>query len=211
MTNINTANINFKWDPKSLEIRTLAVERLLEPLVTQVTTLVNSSNKGPSNKKKGRSKKAHVLAASQTGSSRSRLREAEPLGSVCRPSCDLVLSEAERLPAPIGLLAESQQREGRMDHRPRQTPLGRGRAAGEPAPCSSAHRNVTVVVDELSPGGIQREPRPGCRLRRAARWSVPGLIMRPLSGATLPPAPLHPLHPRDSESLSTRLWLSSCL
>uniref|UniRef100_A0A8K9X6L2 Catenin alpha-1 n=1 Tax=Oncorhynchus mykiss TaxID=8022 RepID=A0A8K9X6L2_ONCMY len=64
MTTINTANINFKWDPKSLEIRTLAVERLLEPLVTQVTTLVNSSNKGPSNKKKGRSKKAHVLAAS---------------------------------------------------------------------------------------------------------------------------------------------------
>uniref|UniRef100_A0A9J7WXU8 Catenin alpha-1 n=1 Tax=Cyprinus carpio carpio TaxID=630221 RepID=A0A9J7WXU8_CYPCA len=64
MTSINTENINFKWDPKSLEIRTLAVERLLEPLVTQVTTLVNSSNKGPSNKKKGRSKKAHVLAAS---------------------------------------------------------------------------------------------------------------------------------------------------
>uniref|UniRef100_A0A803KJZ6 Catenin alpha-1 n=2 Tax=Xenopus tropicalis TaxID=8364 RepID=A0A803KJZ6_XENTR len=61
---LNTGNINFKWDPKSLEIRTLAVERLLEPLVTQVTTLVNSSNKGPSNKKKGRSKKAHVLAAS---------------------------------------------------------------------------------------------------------------------------------------------------
>lgn len=29
-----------------------------------MTTLVNSSNKGPSNKKKGRSKKAHVLAAS---------------------------------------------------------------------------------------------------------------------------------------------------
>ncbi|MBN3320618.1 CTNA1 protein, partial [Atractosteus spatula] len=61
---VREANINFKWDPKSLEIRTLAVERLLEPLVTQVTTLVNSSNKGPSNKKKGRSKKAHVLAAS---------------------------------------------------------------------------------------------------------------------------------------------------
>ncbi|XP_069619961.1 catenin alpha-1 [Ranitomeya imitator] len=61
---LNAGNINFKWDPKSLEIRTLAVERLLEPLVTQVTTLVNTSNKGPSNKKKGRSKKAHVLAAS---------------------------------------------------------------------------------------------------------------------------------------------------
>lgn len=61
---VSTADINFKWDPKSLEIRTLAVERLLEPLVTQVTTLVNSSNKGPSSKKKGRSKKAKVLAAS---------------------------------------------------------------------------------------------------------------------------------------------------
>ncbi|XP_028577988.1 catenin alpha-1 [Podarcis muralis] len=64
MTTINAGNVNFKWDPKSLEIRTLAVERLLEPLVTQVTTLVNTSNKGPSNKKRGRSKKAHVLAAS---------------------------------------------------------------------------------------------------------------------------------------------------
>lgn len=30
----------------------------------KVTTLVNTSNKGPSGKKKGRSKKAHVLAAS---------------------------------------------------------------------------------------------------------------------------------------------------
>ncbi|XP_020643716.1 catenin alpha-1 [Pogona vitticeps] len=64
MSSINAGNVNFKWDPKSLEIRTLAVERLLEPLVTQVTTLVNTSNKGPSNKKRGRSKKAHVLAAS---------------------------------------------------------------------------------------------------------------------------------------------------
>uniref|UniRef100_A0A8C8DPZ2 Catenin alpha-2 n=1 Tax=Oryzias sinensis TaxID=183150 RepID=A0A8C8DPZ2_9TELE len=59
-----TSPILLKWDPKSLEIRTLTVERLLEPLVTQVTTLVNTSNKGPSCKKKGRSKKAHVLAVS---------------------------------------------------------------------------------------------------------------------------------------------------
>ena len=28
-----------KWDPKNLEIRTLAVERALEPLVIQVTQL----------------------------------------------------------------------------------------------------------------------------------------------------------------------------
>uniref|UniRef100_A0A671TZM3 Catenin alpha-1 n=1 Tax=Sparus aurata TaxID=8175 RepID=A0A671TZM3_SPAAU len=79
MTTINTANINFKWDPKSLEIRTLAVERLLEPLVTQVTTLVNSSNKGPSNKKKGRSKKAHVLAASVETATQNFLEKGEKI------------------------------------------------------------------------------------------------------------------------------------
>uniref|UniRef100_A0A8D3BRK3 Catenin alpha-1 n=1 Tax=Scophthalmus maximus TaxID=52904 RepID=A0A8D3BRK3_SCOMX len=79
MTTINTANINFKWDPKSLEIRTLAVERLLEPLVTQVTTLVNSSNKGPSNKKKGRSKKAHVLAASVETATENFLEKGEKI------------------------------------------------------------------------------------------------------------------------------------
>ncbi|XP_017282131.1 catenin alpha-1 [Kryptolebias marmoratus] len=79
MTSINTANINFKWDPKSLEIRTLAVERLLEPLVTQVTTLVNSSSKGPSNKKKGRSKKAHVLAASVETATQNFLEKGEKI------------------------------------------------------------------------------------------------------------------------------------
>uniref|UniRef100_A0A5F8GQM2 Uncharacterized protein n=1 Tax=Monodelphis domestica TaxID=13616 RepID=A0A5F8GQM2_MONDO len=36
---VHAGNLNFKWDPKSLEIRTLAVERLFEPLETQVTTL----------------------------------------------------------------------------------------------------------------------------------------------------------------------------
>ncbi|PNJ59505.1 CTNNA1 isoform 36 [Pongo abelii] len=39
MTAVHAGNINFKWDPKSLEIRTLAVERLLEPLVTQILHL----------------------------------------------------------------------------------------------------------------------------------------------------------------------------
>ncbi|XP_011440177.1 catenin alpha-2 isoform X2 [Magallana gigas] len=54
-------SLQVKWDPKNLEIRTMSVEKTLEPLVTQVTTLVNQ--KSPSNKKKGRSKKAHVLSA----------------------------------------------------------------------------------------------------------------------------------------------------
>ncbi|XP_046385725.1 catenin alpha isoform X1 [Ischnura elegans] len=53
--------IALKWDPKNLEIRTMSVEKTLEPLVLQVTTLV--STKGPSKKKKGRSKRAHVLVA----------------------------------------------------------------------------------------------------------------------------------------------------
>ncbi|CAL1544969.1 unnamed protein product [Lymnaea stagnalis] len=54
-------SLQIKWNPKNLEIRTKSVEKTLEPLVTQVTTLVNQN--GPSNKKKGRSKKAHVLSA----------------------------------------------------------------------------------------------------------------------------------------------------
>lgn len=72
--------LSIKWDPKNLEIRTHSVEKTLEPLVMQVfiyfflitalvnnmsffqvTTLVNT--KGPSRKKKGRSKRAHVLVA----------------------------------------------------------------------------------------------------------------------------------------------------
>lgn len=51
--------MEFRWDPSNLEIKTRSVEMTLEPLVYQVTTLV--STKGPSNKKKGRSKRAQVL------------------------------------------------------------------------------------------------------------------------------------------------------
>ncbi|XP_044007793.1 catenin alpha isoform X3 [Aphidius gifuensis] len=51
--------ITLKWDPKNLEIRTISVEKTLEPLVLQVTTLVNT--KGPSKKKKGKSKRASAL------------------------------------------------------------------------------------------------------------------------------------------------------
>ncbi|KAI1883585.1 hypothetical protein AGOR_G00233090 [Albula goreensis] len=74
-----TSPILLKWDPKSLEIRTLTVERLLEPLVTQVTTLVNSSSKGPSSKKKGRSKKAHVLATSVEQATHNFLEKGEQI------------------------------------------------------------------------------------------------------------------------------------
>merc|ERR1719445_538223 len=48
------------WNPKQLDIKTKSVEKTLEPLVLQVTTLVSS--KSPQ-KKKGKSKKAIVLVA----------------------------------------------------------------------------------------------------------------------------------------------------
>jgi len=48
------------WNPRHLEIKTRSVEKTLEPLVMQVTTLVSS--KSPQ-KKKGKSKRAHVLVA----------------------------------------------------------------------------------------------------------------------------------------------------
>ena len=41
-----------KWDPKNLEIRTMSVERTLEPLVLQVTTLVNSKDKAAKKKRR---------------------------------------------------------------------------------------------------------------------------------------------------------------
>uniref|UniRef100_A0A8D2QPJ3 Catenin alpha 3 n=1 Tax=Zosterops lateralis melanops TaxID=1220523 RepID=A0A8D2QPJ3_ZOSLA len=56
-------NIKLKIDPRNLQIQTFTVEKLLEPLIIQVTTLVNCPQ-NPSSKKKGRSKRAHVLLAS---------------------------------------------------------------------------------------------------------------------------------------------------
>ncbi|NWI14361.1 CTNA3 protein, partial [Crypturellus soui] len=56
-------NIKLKIDPRDLQIQTFTVEKLLEPLIIQVTTLVNCPQ-NPSRKKKGRSKRAHVLLAS---------------------------------------------------------------------------------------------------------------------------------------------------
>ncbi|XP_075361421.1 catenin alpha-3 isoform X1 [Mycteria americana] len=56
-------SIKLKVDPRDLHIQTFTVEKLLEPLIIQVTTLVNCPQ-NPSSKKKGRSKRARVLLAS---------------------------------------------------------------------------------------------------------------------------------------------------
>ncbi|XP_066916590.1 catenin alpha-2-like [Clytia hemisphaerica] len=53
-------SLNLAWDPKTIEIRTRSVEKALEPLIIQVTTLVNHSKKNQK-LKRGRSKKAVQL------------------------------------------------------------------------------------------------------------------------------------------------------
>ncbi len=63
----------FHWSPKVTVFLTFFLHHL------QVTTLVNSSNKGPSNKKKGRSKKAHVLAASVETATQNFLEKGEKI------------------------------------------------------------------------------------------------------------------------------------
>ncbi|XP_013194609.1 catenin alpha [Amyelois transitella] len=58
-----TGTLSLKWDPKNLEIRTTSVERTLEPLVFQVTTLVNSKDRAAKKKRPGKSKRASALVA----------------------------------------------------------------------------------------------------------------------------------------------------
>lgn len=55
------------------------VFKLQSRLIPQVTTLVNTSNKGPSSKKKGRSKKAHVLAMSVEQATQNFLEKGEQI------------------------------------------------------------------------------------------------------------------------------------
>nr|AAI26683.1 Catenin (cadherin-associated protein), alpha 3 [Bos taurus] len=55
--------ITLSINPQDLRVQTFTVEKLLEPLIIQVTTLVNCPQ-NPSNRKKRRSKRARVLLAS---------------------------------------------------------------------------------------------------------------------------------------------------
>jgi len=57
---MSVGELSLKWNPQNLDIKTRSVEKTLEPLVMQVTTLVSS--KSPL-KKKGKSKRAQVLVA----------------------------------------------------------------------------------------------------------------------------------------------------
>ncbi|XP_061412431.1 catenin alpha-2-like [Lethenteron reissneri] len=113
MSSITSPNIQFKWDPKTLEIRTLSVEKTLEPLVQQVTTLVNINSKGPSNKKKGRSKKAHVLSASVEKATQNFIdkgdqiaRESEYLKDELMDAVDQVRTHGESMRSAAGEFAD---------------------------------------------------------------------------------------------------------
>lgn len=70
-----------------------------------MTTLVNTSNKGPSGKKKGRSKKAHVLAASVEQATQNFLEKGE---QIAKESQDL----KEELVAAV----EDVRKQGRQKH-----------------------------------------------------------------------------------------------
>jgi len=66
---VQTTLAKFKWDPKAIEIQTRTVERILQPLVNEVTTLVQTRDaRGGGTvgggRKKGRSRKAETLLAS---------------------------------------------------------------------------------------------------------------------------------------------------
>ena len=51
--------VHLEWDSDSLDITSKAVEKVLEPLLIQVSNLVNY--KGPSNRKKGQSKQGDTI------------------------------------------------------------------------------------------------------------------------------------------------------
>nr|XP_020853878.1 catenin alpha-3 isoform X4 [Phascolarctos cinereus] len=72
--------IQLKMKPQDFQIQTHTVEKLLEPLIIQVTTLVNCPQ-NISNRKKGRSKRARVLLASVEEATWNLLDKGEKIAS----------------------------------------------------------------------------------------------------------------------------------
>ncbi|OBS59488.1 hypothetical protein A6R68_09388, partial [Neotoma lepida] len=85
-------------DVRDLQIQTVTVEKLLEPLIIQVTTLVNCPQ-NPSNRKKGRSKRARVLLASVEEATRNLLDMGEKIAkeaTVLKEELTAALQEVHR-------------------------------------------------------------------------------------------------------------------
>ncbi|KAG9508516.1 Catenin alpha, partial [Fragariocoptes setiger] len=77
--NVDTSPHTFTWNNKNLEVRSLSVERTLEPLVVQVTTLVNTPTNGPSGKNIGQSKRAEVLISALENATANFLTKGEEI------------------------------------------------------------------------------------------------------------------------------------
>ncbi|XP_069178815.1 catenin alpha [Procambarus clarkii] len=91
----NASGIGLRWNIKDLEIRTRSLEKALEPLVIQVTTLVNT--KGPSKKKKGRSKRAHVLVAAVEAATTNFIKGGEEIAEENPPIRDEMLAAVDEV------------------------------------------------------------------------------------------------------------------
>uniref|UniRef100_A0A4W3JC79 Catenin alpha-2 n=1 Tax=Callorhinchus milii TaxID=7868 RepID=A0A4W3JC79_CALMI len=83
-----------KYLPLGLQIQVINVYKEHEALHT-VTTLVNTSSKGPSGKKKGRSKKAHVLAASVEQATQNFLEKGEQIAKESQDLKDELLAAVD--------------------------------------------------------------------------------------------------------------------
>ncbi|XP_052831828.1 catenin alpha-2 isoform X1 [Octopus bimaculoides] len=118
-------SIHLKWNPRNLDIRTKSVEKTLEPLVTQVTTLV--SQKGPVKKKKGHSKKAHVLSAAVQKATENFIERGEEIAE-----------ENPEIREDMLLAVEDVRKTG--------DEMGRASQEFANDPCSSAKRSAMVLA-----------------------------------------------------------------
>uniref|UniRef100_A0A669PXQ9 Catenin alpha 3 n=2 Tax=Phasianus colchicus TaxID=9054 RepID=A0A669PXQ9_PHACC len=102
-------NIKLKTDPQDLQIQTFTVEKLLEPLIIQVTTLVKCPQ-NPSGKKKGRSKRARVLLASVEEATWNLLDKGEKIAeeaTVLKEELHAALADVQKESKSLKISAES--------------------------------------------------------------------------------------------------------
>ncbi|NXI37805.1 CTNA3 protein, partial [Galbula dea] len=102
-------NIELKMDPRDLQIQTFTVEKLLEPLIIQVTTLLNCPQ-NPSSKKKGRSKRACVLLASVEEATSNLLDKGEKIAkeaTVFKEELHAVLTDIQKESQTLKVSAEA--------------------------------------------------------------------------------------------------------
>ncbi|XP_049502108.1 catenin alpha-3 isoform X2 [Panthera uncia] len=100
--------VTLNIDPQDLQVQTFTVEKLLEPLIIQVTTLVNCPQ-NPSNRKKGCSKRARVLLASVEEATWNLLDKGEKIAqeaTVLKEELTTVLEEVRKESEALKVSAE---------------------------------------------------------------------------------------------------------